>query len=81
MNDWMNENNSLCKTFSFKDFDAAMQFMQKAAPLISALDHHPDWSNCYNKIIVKLTTHDSGNTITSKDHALAKLLDDVYVNF
>jgi len=77
----MNENNSLCKTFSFKDFDAAMQFMQKAAPLISALDHHPDWSNCYNKIIVKLTTHDSGNTITSKDHALAKLLDDVYVNF
>ena len=77
----MNENNSLCKTFSFKDFDAAMQFMQKAAPLISTLDHHPDWSNCYNKIIVKLTTHDSGNTITSKDHALAKLLDDVYVNF
>jgi len=81
MNDWIEENNAIHKTYLFKDFDAAMQFMQKAAPLISALDHHPDWSNCYNKIRVTLTTHDAGNTVTSKDHALAKLLDDVYNEF
>jgi 4a-hydroxytetrahydrobiopterin dehydratase len=81
MSDWIIENNSLRKTFLFLDFDAAMLFMQKAAPLITALDHHPDWSNIYNKIFVTLTTHDAGNKITSKDNALAKLLDDVYANF
>jgi 4a-hydroxytetrahydrobiopterin dehydratase len=78
MSDWVIENNSMHKTFIFKDFDAAMLFIQKAAPLISALDHHPDWKNIYNKIFVTLTTHDAGNTVTPKDHALAKLLDDVY---
>ena len=81
MSDWIEENNAICKTYLFKDFDAAMLFMQNAAPLITALDHHPDWSNCYNKVMVTLTTHDAGNTVTSKDHALAKILDEVYNEF
>ena len=78
MSDWIEENNAMRKTFLFKDFEAAMAFMQKASPLISTLAHHPDWSNCYNKVQVSLTTHDAGNKITEKDHALAKILDEVY---
>jgi 4a-hydroxytetrahydrobiopterin dehydratase len=78
MSDWKEENNAMRKTFLFKDFEAAMEFMQKASPLINTLDHHPDWSNCYNKVHVSLTTHDASNKITEKDHALAKLLDEVY---
>lgn len=78
MSDWIEENNTMRKTFLFTDFEAAMEFMQKASPLISTLDHHPDWSNCYNKVHVSLTTHDAGKKITEKDHALAKLLDEVY---
>lgn len=78
MKDWIIKNNSMSKTYEFKDFDTAMLFMQKAAPLISALNHHPEWSNCYNRVFVLLTTHDAGNVITEKDHALADLLDNMY---
>lgn len=78
MKDWIVNDESMSKTFEFKDFEAAMLFMQKATPSITALNHHPDWSNCYNKVHVSLTTHDAGNVITEKDHALAKILDEVY---
>lgn len=78
MKDWIVKNNSMTKTFEFKDFDTAMLFMQKAAPLISELNHHPEWSNCYNRLIVTLTTHDAGNVITEKDYSLAALLDNVF---
>ena len=80
MKDWITENNIMSKTYEFKDFDTAMSFMQKAAPLISELNHHPEWSNCYNRVFVMLTTHDAGNVITEKDHALADLLDNVYIS-
>jgi 4a-hydroxytetrahydrobiopterin dehydratase len=49
--------------------------MLKAAFVIEKLNHHPEWSNVYNKVTVYLTTHDAGNTITQKDRDLAKALD------
>jgi 4a-hydroxytetrahydrobiopterin dehydratase len=52
--------------------------MQAASPFISAMNHHPTWINTYNRIQVKLTTHDAVNTITQYDRELAKVLDEVY---
>ena len=39
------------------------------------MNHHPNWSNVYNKVIISLNTHDAGNTVTERDHALAKAID------
>ena len=78
MTTWKEENQVLIKTFTFASFEAAMHFMQKAAPFISETDHHPTWSNTYNRVEVKLTTHDAGNKITDKDRKLADYLDKLY---
>lgn len=75
---WVNENNVLCKTYSFPDFESAMHFMQVAAKTISVHNHHPEWTNIYNKVSIKLTTHDAGNTVTEKDEMLAVELDEIY---
>jgi 4a-hydroxytetrahydrobiopterin dehydratase len=75
---WTNENNALLKTFTFADFEAAMHFMQIAAKEIAIHNHHPEWSNVYNKVSVKLTTHDAGNSVTEKDEMLAVALDAIY---
>ena len=77
MENWTEENNALCKTFVFGTFEQAMLFMQSAAPHISQLNHHPEWQNVYNRVSVRLTTHDAGNTVTEKDRELAKILEDV----
>jgi 4a-hydroxytetrahydrobiopterin dehydratase len=78
MSTWKEENQVLIKTFTFASFEEAMQFMQNATPFISETDHHPTWSNTYNRVEVKLTTHDAGNKITDKDRKLAEYLDKLY---
>ncbi|MES2727148.1 MAG: 4a-hydroxytetrahydrobiopterin dehydratase [Bacteroidota bacterium] len=75
MNSWIEENNKLSKTFTFKTFGDAMAWMVKASYHIEKMDHHPEWSNVYNKVHVNLSTHDAGNTVTDKDKQLAALLD------
>ncbi|MFD3408846.1 4a-hydroxytetrahydrobiopterin dehydratase [Aquirufa sp. HETE-83D] len=75
---WIEENQALEKTFTFPTFEDAMLFMQLATPLISKLDHHPTWSNTYNRVHVTLTTHDVGNVVTEKDRELAKIFDEIY---
>ena len=75
---WINENNALHKTFTFADFESAMHFMQIASEQISIHNHHPEWTNVYNKVSIKLTTHDAGNTITEKDEMLAVALDEIF---
>jgi 4a-hydroxytetrahydrobiopterin dehydratase len=77
MNNWKEENDALTKTFVFADFAAALTWMVKAGFVIDRVDHHPEWTNVYNKVHVKLTTHDSGNKVTDKDRKLAALLDAV----
>jgi 4a-hydroxytetrahydrobiopterin dehydratase len=77
MNNWKEENHKLTKTFIFKSFADAIAWMVKASFAIEKLDHHPEWSNIYNKVHVTLTTHDAGNTITEKDRKLAKILDSI----
>jgi 4a-hydroxytetrahydrobiopterin dehydratase len=78
MSTWKEENQVLIKTFTFASFEEAMQFMQNAAPFISETDHHPTWSNTYNRVEVRLTTHDAGNKVTEKDYNLSRILDEVY---
>ncbi|MBR9918132.1 pterin-4-alpha-carbinolamine dehydratase [bacterium] len=74
---WREENNALHKTFEFADFKEALTWMVKASFEIETMNHHPEWTNVYNKVEVKLTTHDEGNKVTDKDRALAKRLDSI----
>lgn len=78
MNNWIEKENALHKTFEFKDFPAAISWMVKAGFVIEKMNHHPEWTNVYNRVMVKLTTHDAGNTVTEKDQQLSKLLDQLY---
>ena len=72
---WKEEYNKLKKTFKFKDFQEAFGFMTRVAFLAEASQHHPNWSNVYHTVEIELTTHDSGNKVTKKDHDLAKAID------
>jgi 4a-hydroxytetrahydrobiopterin dehydratase len=74
---WEEKNNLLTKTFEFKDFQEAFSFMTRVAFLAEAMNHHPNWSNVYNKVTIDLTTHDAGNTITEKDRKLASAIDNI----
>jgi 4a-hydroxytetrahydrobiopterin dehydratase len=67
---WELQDGSLTKEFVFKDFSAAFSFMTEAAKVAEALNHHPDWSNSYNKVQVRLSTH-SAQGLTDKDFKLA----------
>lgn len=75
--EWKEENNALVKTYTFKTFTDALAWMIKAAFEIEKLNHHPEWTNVYNRVTVKLSTHDAGNTVTGKDRKLAEVLDNI----
>lgn len=77
---WREEKNKLTRSFEFKDFRAAMAFINNVADVAEELDHHPWWSNVYNKVKIELTTHDAGNTVTDKDVELARRIDQLYDN-
>jgi 4a-hydroxytetrahydrobiopterin dehydratase len=72
---WQEKNNQLYRSFEFKDFKEAFAFMTKVALIAEKMDHHPNWTNVYNKVEIYLNTHEAGNTITSKDHKLASAID------
>ena len=73
---WAYTGDALIKTFTFADFAAAIDFMATARPGIDELNHHPEWTNVYNRVDVRLNSHDVGG-ITDRDLRLAKLLDDL----
>jgi 4a-hydroxytetrahydrobiopterin dehydratase len=62
------------RRFKFADFSEAFAFMARGALAAEKLDHHPEWSNVYNRVDVRLSTHDAGG-VTSLDIELAGLLD------
>ena len=66
---------NLVASFKFKDFVRAWGFMSQVAILAEKHNHHPNWSNVYNQVTIKLNTHDAGGLVTEKDHNLAKAID------
>ncbi len=72
---WIEKDNKLRAEFQFDDFIQAFAFMTKVALIAEKMDHHPLWTNVYNKVIIELSTHDAGNVVTEKDHKLAKEID------
>lgn len=71
---WTLDGNAITKQFQFENFRAAMWFINAAAAVADLMDHHPEWSNVYNRVTVRLSTHDAGG-ITDKDIALAHAMD------
>jgi 4a-hydroxytetrahydrobiopterin dehydratase len=65
---------AIARSYRFKDFADAFAFMTRVALEAERLDHHPEWSNVYNRVEVVLTTHDAGG-VTGFDVALAKVMD------
>jgi 4a-hydroxytetrahydrobiopterin dehydratase len=72
---WQEQNNQLYKKFEFKNFSEAFAFMTRVALAAEKMDHHPLWTNVYNKVEIWLNTHDAGDVVTEKDHQLAKKID------
>ena len=66
--------NAVVQDFKFKDFSEAFAFMTRVALLAQSANHHPELSNVYNKVSIRLTTHDAGG-VTAKDIALAQAID------
>lgn len=72
---WQEQDNRLIRTFIFIDFSEAFSFMTRVAMLAEQQAHHPNWSNVWNTVIIELTTHDEGYTVTQKDRNLAFAID------
>ena len=68
---WALHNGRLQRHFTFADFVEAFGFMSRVALLAEAMDHHPEWSNVYNRVEINLTTHDAGG-ISQRDFTLAQ---------
>ena len=68
------DRDAICRTFKFKDFNAAFGFMTRVALMADKLDHHPEWFNVYNRVEVTLATHDAGG-VTELDVQLASFMD------
>jgi 4a-hydroxytetrahydrobiopterin dehydratase len=71
--DWSLHQDTLRRSFEFGNFVAAFGFMSQVALLAERNDHHPDWSNVYNRVVISLATHEAGG-ITARDFKLAKLI-------
>lgn len=75
--EWTEIENQLVKEFIFKDFTHAWGFMTKVAFVAEKMNHHPEWTNVWNKVTIRLSTHDAGNIITEKDRNLAQAIENL----
>jgi 4a-hydroxytetrahydrobiopterin dehydratase len=71
---WRMEEDSLHAQWVFEDFGHAMSFMNSVADVAERMNHHPEWTNVYNRVTVRLTTHDAGG-LTHLDFDLAQAMD------
>lgn len=77
---WKEHDNKLQRTFLFSDFVMAFGFMTKVALVAEKMNHHPKWTNAWNKVEITLSTHDAGDVVTEKDRELADAIDKIYVD-
>jgi 4a-hydroxytetrahydrobiopterin dehydratase len=71
---WTRNGDGIDRAYKFADFVTAFAFMTRVALLAEKADHHPEWSNVYNRVEIRLTTHDAGG-LSARDFALAKAID------
>jgi 4a-hydroxytetrahydrobiopterin dehydratase len=71
---WSLRQNKLYRLFVFEDFSEAFGFMSRVALLAEAMNHHPEWSNIYNRVEIQLVTHDADG-ISERDFTLANQID------
>ena len=74
---WEEKDNKLQKSFEFKDFIEAFSFLSKVAIIAEKQNHHPEIYNVYNRVDIKLSTHDAGDIVTDKDRILAGSIDEL----
>jgi 4a-hydroxytetrahydrobiopterin dehydratase len=74
LTNWRREGDAILRDFRFDDFVGAFGFMTAVAMLAERADHHPEWSNVYNRVSIRLTTHDAGG-LTQRDLDLAAAID------
>ncbi|PTQ89836.1 4a-hydroxytetrahydrobiopterin dehydratase [Agitococcus lubricus] len=75
--DWRMRAGKLHREYCFKDFNHAFAFMTQVAMLSERMNHHPDWSNSYNRVIIDLITHDA-QSVTGKDISLAVAIEQLW---
>lgn len=78
---WKEEHNQLKRDLQFASFVEAFGFMSQVALVAEKMNHHPDWSNVYNKVSIRLSTHDAGDKVTDKDRKLAAEIDKIFRQF
>lgn len=74
---WQFERDALAKEFKFVDFKQALSFMLRAGFEAEAADHHPEWTNVYNRVAIRLNTHSAGGKVTAKDVAMAQAIESI----
>jgi 4a-hydroxytetrahydrobiopterin dehydratase len=74
---WTEKDNKLYRKFEFADFSEAFAFMTRVALEAEKMDHHPLWTNVWNKVEIWLSTHDAGDIVTTKDKKLAERIDKI----
>lgn len=72
---WQEIDNKLYRKFEFANFSEAFSFMTRVAIEAEKMDHHPLWTNVWNKVEIWLSTHDAGDVVTEKDKKLAERID------
>lgn len=78
---WKERDNKLSVELEFKDFGVAWAFMTEVAINAEKQNHHPEWSNVYNKVSIALSTHDAGDIVTDKDRKLAATIGEIYERY
>lgn len=74
---WIESNNSLHQTFEFATFSEAFAFMTRVAMIAEKMNHHPQWTNVWNRVEIILQTHSAGNIVTDKDRQMADAIDNL----
>jgi len=75
---WTEKDNRLIGIFEFDDFTQAFGFMTRVALVAERMNHHPDWTNSYNRVEIRLCTHDAGGVVTNRDRELAAVIESIY---
>jgi 4a-hydroxytetrahydrobiopterin dehydratase len=69
---------AIVKSFKFGDFNAAFGFMSRVAMMAERMDHHPEWSNVFNRVEITLSTHEAGG-LSERDVKLAQFIDQIFI--